>query len=409
MRRILTITLLLVLLLSSSVLAQRTLVVVHLRGGFDSLYAVQPYGEKIALQRPYLFQESGDLTYLPARSGVLREGVHQEFPELVNAINDDDAVIVHQVGYNSTTSASQLGYKIVTRGVVNPTSNEKRGWLQRIAQVNGLNSGNMIDLSAKSSAFDGGDFEPTRAYGLTNVDNFNGSYRHHYDQTFQLTTLAVLADSAKNPGYKGALTSLMTAAPGFSDALNRISWPSVSGRGSSTVYPNDSLGYRLREAEVLIRTTNAEAAKVIYIELEGFDTYRYQRWSLRDRIQDLNDAIRTFRARMKATGKWNDTILAVIADGGRSIGEAGEEPEDGRADRAYGVGTNFGGAFDVYLFSGALRGGGVLGGYTDAEMSRRYVSQKYHLLDVYQELMDAVGYQTAGAFESYPRRRLKLF
>ena len=83
------------LLASAPLYAQRTVVIINLRGGFDSLYAVQPYSSVLNTRRPYLFQEADDLTFLPSRSGVLNEGVHHEFPELVSAYNADEAVIIH--------------------------------------------------------------------------------------------------------------------------------------------------------------------------------------------------------------------------------------------------------------------------------------------------------------------------
>ena len=415
MKRLIAIFAFILLGVTSSALGQANtkLVILHLRGGLDPLATVQPVDSALRTYRPYLYRGNDETILLSTRNGVLTERAHDNFPELVDAMQDREAVVIHGVGYNSSVRSPQIAYNIISRGVSTPNSSEKRGWLQRAAIANGLRSSNLADLSAGAAAFAGGQFEPVRTYGTDNLYRYSGDYRFYYDSTFQLNTIGSVMDSfpagPAHSRYSQSFNSLLSTSTSFSDVFRSNSWP-PQGNNDANRYAYDSFGYRLREAEMFVRHTGRTGAKVIYIEVEGFDTARDQRRRLESRLDDLNDAIQTFRRRLTSSNQWQNVIVAVITDGGRTVTEAGKEPDDGRVDRAYGVGTNFGGVFDVYIFSGALRRGGLThGSYTHDQLLSRSVPQRYHIMDIYSELLEGIGYSPNGVFEPYSRKRLALF
>lgn len=388
----------------------KKLLIVNLRGGLDPLAAVQPLDSALQARRPYLYRTGSELLLLPARTGVLREALHDDLSELYNAYTENEAVLIHQVGYNLTTSSAAVGYSVLSRGVFNPQSSEKRGWLQRLGAAKRLAAVHSVDLNTTNAAFAGGPYEPIKLYGTDNIYNYSNDYRYYYDSTFQLDTVHSIMDSfSPGPGlqqFRQSFNAMSAWFSSVSDALRSSSFPPTGNNLGQ--YPNDSFGYRFREAEVFLTRTHA---KIVTMEVEGFDTFSDQRRRLESRLDDLSDALATFRYRMKNAGRWQNTIVLIITDGGRSISEAGSEPTDGRIDRAYGVGSNFGGGFDVYIVSGALKSGGrTYGGYTHSNMQNdTHVQQRYHILDIYSEVIEALGYSTAGVLESYPRKDLNLF
>lgn len=390
--------------------SSKKLLIVNLRGGLDSLAAVQPIDSALQERRPYLYRTGSEVLTLPARNGVLQEAVHDDLSELYNAYTNNEAVIIHQVGYNLTTSSAPVGNSVLSRGVFNPQSSEKRGWLQRLATSKRFAPVHCIDLYTTNAAFAGGSYEPIKLRGTDNIYNYSNDYRFYYDSTFQLDTVHSIMDSF-SPGpaqqrFTQSFASMSAWFTSVSDALRSSSFP-PNGNNLGQ-YPRDTFGYRFREAEVFLTRTHA---KIVTMEVGGFDTFSDQRRRLESGLKDLSDALATFRYRMKNAGRWQNTIVMIITDGGRSISEAGSEPSDGRIDRAYGVGSNFGGGFDVYLVSGALKNGGrTYGGYTRTNMQNdTHVQQRHHILDIYSEVIEALGYSTAGVIESYPRKDLNLF
>lgn len=382
----------------------KKVVFVHLRGGLDALATVQPLHIRLSDKRPYLYREPGALLKLPRYA----EGVHSSFPELHDAFNDAEASILHKVGAGTFSNSAEASYELVSRGVPNASVSEQRGWLQRLASSNNFSPYTAVDLSAGAAAFANGPYEPLSIYGSTNISYFERDDSR--DLPFRLDSAqAILSDFT---GESSALRSFKAAFNTFNDTSASVR-AELSDHGLADTgnavnqYPNNSFGYRFREAEFFLRRL---PTRIAYFEVEGLNTYSDQEDRLEDRLEDLSEALATFRYRMKAANQWNETIVVIISDGGRSTAETGKDPEYEWSGSDY-KGTNFGGAFDVYVLGGALRRGAeVIAPYGEADWrSHEHLPATLHIMDIYAEVIEALGFSAGSALTPYNRTVLGLF
>merc|ERR1719276_47667 len=90
----------------------------------------------------------------------------------------------------------------------------------------------------------------------------------------------------------------------------------------------------------------------------GFDTHFDQEDYLGLRFEEINDAIETFVAEMKAQKMWENVVIVTASDFGRTITPNG------------GDGTDHGWGGNYFAVGGSLRGGRILGEYP-ADLTRK--------------------------------------
>lgn len=84
-------------------------------------------------------------------------------------------------------------------------------------------------------------------------------------------------------------------------------------------YTNGSLMQQLQRAADIIASDMPFVA--VHTELGGFDTHGGEKERLTDLYEDLGGAISGFANSLKQSGHWNDTLVFVYSDFGRTVGE----------------------------------------------------------------------------------------
>jgi len=91
---------------------------------------------------------------------------------------------------------------------------------------------------------------------------------------------------------------------------------------------------------------------VFYVELGGFDTHADYRDAVATRFNDINVALTTFVAEMKAQGVWDQVAVQSVSEFGRTIA-------------TNGVGTDHAWGGNHFLIGGGVNGGTIHGQYPE--------------------------------------------
>jgi uncharacterized protein (DUF1501 family) len=108
-------------------------------------------------------------------------------------------------------------------------------------------------------------------------------------------------------------------------------------------FPDTPLGRQLEQVSRLIADDNA--ARVYYLEQDGYDTHAAQLPPHAELLAELGDALRACAGRLAANGNLDRTTVMVFSEFGRRV-----------ADNASG-GTDHGAAGPVLLLGGSVAGG----------------------------------------------------
>ncbi len=108
-------------------------------------------------------------------------------------------------------------------------------------------------------------------------------------------------------------------------------------------FPATQVGARLADCARLIAA--GVVAPAFAIEQDGYDTHYQQRGTHDRLLGELGEALAAFRAAMRSAGRWDDVLVMVHSEFGRSAAENGQG------------GTDHGGTGPVLLLGGCVAGG----------------------------------------------------
>jgi uncharacterized protein (DUF1501 family) len=111
----------------------------------------------------------------------------------------------------------------------------------------------------------------------------------------------------------------------------------------SVKYPNDPLAFDLMAAAALINSDIG--ARVISVELDGFDTHSNQRGKHGNLMQRLGTALSAFTRDLSATSAGRGVVVVVFSEFGRRVEENGSG------------GTDHGAAGPMFVTGTRVRGG----------------------------------------------------
>lgn len=122
----------------------------------------------------------------------------------------------------------------------------------------------------------------------------------------------------------------------------------------SATFGTDSLSKQLRQVAKVVGARSALQAErdAFHVRLGGFDTHSDASETLAAKMTELDGALGSFVAEMKAQGAWGSTAILIASEFGRTITTNGQ-------------GTDHGWGGNALLIGGSVKGGRILGAFPD--------------------------------------------
>jgi len=220
-------------------------------------------------------------------------------------------------------------------------------------------------VTASRTIFRGSPTEPILLGALDGMLTYDGSQTatSAINPTERPATLAAISRlvSKESTSIFGATHNMVMRRSLFES--NRIAailrnatltqnWASAQGR-ASTGHGGEFVGQLMQVASVIVQRHALEAERdVFYVSLGGFDHHADVLPALQEKYDDVNVAIGTFVAEMKALGLWDAVTIQSLSEFGRTMTSNGRG-----TDHAWGG--------NHWTMGGAVRGGLLHGTYPE--------------------------------------------
>ncbi|MCC7464874.1 MAG: DUF1501 domain-containing protein [Saprospiraceae bacterium] len=315
----------------------RKLVIIQLSGGNDGLNTIIP------LRNDVYYRERPRLAIKPDKALRLTDeaGIHPTLSGLKSLWDDGAMAVLNSVGYPNPDRSHFRSMDIWHSGSPSDAYWET-GWLGRYLDAHcagrpaaGLELDDTLSLALKGENAKGLAFQDAR--------RLHESTRSPYFSAYSAARGKSESDEAPvDYLYKTMAETLSSADYLFEQSKKRP---------STVTYPATGLGKDLKTiASLILADTDTS---VYYASLGSFDTHINQDGQQKRLFQELNDALLSFAADMKANGKWNEVLVVTFSEFGRRV-----------AQNASG-GTDHGTANCMLFLGGSLREKGLLNAMPD--------------------------------------------
>lgn len=302
----------------------RTLVLIELHGGNDGLNTLVPFDDA----RYYSLRPKLAIAREQVRRLTPTLGVHPALEPLM-PLWERDLAIVAGVGYPQPNRSHFRSIEIWDTGSGSDEYLDD-GWLARLFQRHPLPS----RFTADAILLGKGDAGPlagghAKAIALRDPDEFVRESR-------MIRPTAVT-------GGTTALRHILAVQQEIGHAAGDLQAQLQQGPALATSFPASKIGTQLETAARLLAAHTPIA--VIKIIHGGFDTHAGQLPTHHRLLDELAQALVSFRSAMLAHGLWNRVLVATYSEFGRRPAENGS------------AGTDHGTAAPHLLLGGAVKGG----------------------------------------------------
>ena len=345
---------------------------INLNGGLDGLYALQPRSgavyNTLNAMRPTLAQAPGSLLAVDANFGL-----HPDLTVLKQLFDQGSALGVLGVGYENMSRSHLDAEVAVARGVPDRLSAASSGFLNRLGSHYGWSNLQAVSVTGTDLAFDGGEYRGTQVSGLEDFYFRNFSDYHSESPHLVNVAYSLAADTIPEAG-KSKQQDFVQNLQGAIDSTDIIQ-EAVSDYNPIQAYPLTQFGKALKDVEILF-STPAVGTQVGYMRSIGFDTHSNQQMVLDGLLQQLNAALAVFVANMKTRGIWDNLIVMVFSEFGRTNQENGSS------------GTDHGGANPVFLLGGPVNGGGLIGSLSTSDLTNYgWLPMQHNIVEIYRRIL----------------------
>ncbi len=375
---------------------------IFLSGGMDWFLTHERTGNSAFMST---FQQIRPTLSVPVAArlplGASEFTVHNRLTEFASAYSANQLAVIMSAGVPVANSGShEIATFHFARGIADGKSNEKSGWMQRLAKAYFNDSYQLADLRGGSSFTRTGEFGlPTdfRCFKTTDLARYGFNGTVNGESGFRLATgFATVAQAGVNPEQvavqkswgeiEGAVQQVAAARAATTPTLN-------------PAFPNTSLGNQLRDAFIALVNF---PTRMVFTSTGGFDLHAdsdpagqaVNTPAGQSRLlRDLNDAIAAFRANCIRVGNWNEIALCVVSEFGRTNRENGNK------------GLDHGDGSVAFVMGGGVRGGhyGVPVESADLLRTQNSVDAKVAIADVYADLTQKMGFDPAVVFPGFVR------
>lgn len=370
----------------ASVGGGKKLLIVNFDGGLDGLYGMQPVVgpvfDTLRGLRPTLCRLPENL--LPVSGGF---AFHPGLAEMRNLFNSGELLPILNVGYQSMSRSHEEAAKAVSQGIVNRLTPTSSGFVSRLGAVNSWSNLRAVSVSGSDNMLQGEAFQGLQVWGLESY-NFWGAGNASWSENLHRKDMLYSASHAfgvedgkpKQAEIVGGIDTLVNSSGVVKDAVTSATF--------AQAYPNTRLGKMFKDADILFSRLGTEVA---CIKRSGFDSHSTQAQAIDGILSEFSNALAAFVANMKSKNLWQDTIILVISEFGRTNVENDS------------AGTDHGGANSVFLMGGAVNGGQIYGDLTTTDLTNdAWLPMKFNIVEVYRQVFANMGYDPNLVFDQVP-------
>jgi uncharacterized protein (DUF1501 family) len=363
------------------------LVVVSLRGGFDGLSAVVPFGDPHwAGQRPNIGVPASQLHQLDSRFGM-----HPALAPLFPLWDAGQLAVVHAVGQKDPTMSHFEAMEEMERAA--PGSSMRSGWIDRMAGVAGAGTPfatTSVGPATAPSSMSGG--YPVTA--MQSLSSFSLSGASPDDVTSWHTALRQLQHGAPEVISAPARTTL--AALNTAQSLSTAAYAPANGAS----YPKDDVGGSLSNVAQLIKAK--VGLRVAAVDAGNWDMHvglgsPTSGW-MHDNLTGLGQALAAFATDLGTA--MSNVVVVTLSEFGRRV----MENDSGGLDHGHGNA--------VLVMGGGVRGGSVYGrwpGLADSDLVLGNLAGTTDYRTILAELLEArCGLRATHVFPGLGNHRLGL-
>jgi uncharacterized protein (DUF1501 family) len=319
----------------------RSLVVVYLGGGNDSLNTVVPYQDPFYYsRRPTIAVPAGQVLQIGSDTSGRSLGLHPRLAGLRSIFNEGRLAIIQRTGYQNSSRSHFQGFDIW--GTANPSAPTSSGWLGRYLEsvprdaLSGWCTTREVPRALLSRDVSVPGIADARGYAFASPNNAAEALNERAAATRIASHVAV---------DRPHLAFVNATATGAFETLDRVA--SVAAYAGTVVYPNNGFALALRTvAGSIVRGTGT---RVYWVQTGGYDTHASQGaqggGAYATLIGTFGDGLAAFYTDLRNQGLLSDTLVLQFSEFGRRISENGSG------------GTDHGAAAVMMAMGGAVRGG----------------------------------------------------
>ena len=321
----------------------RSLVVVYLGGGNDSLNTLVPYLDtSYYSRRPTIAVPAGQVLQIGSDSSGNALGLHPRLTGLRDIFNEGRLAIVQRAGYQNSSRSHFMGQDIW--GTADPNSPSTLGWLGRyldaiappVDPLMAWNTTRDTPRALISSEVPVPAIVNAQTYAFASPNGGAEAVNERHTATAMASFPSVTRPS---------LAFVNENARAAFDTMDRVA--SVATYVSTVTYPNNGFAQALRMvAGSMVRGTGT---RVYWVSTGGYDTHSGEGAAggggYATLMSTLGDGLLAFYTDLRNQGLLNDTMILEFSEFGRRI------PENGSG------GTDHGAAGVMMALGGAVRGG----------------------------------------------------
>jgi uncharacterized protein (DUF1501 family) len=321
---------------------QRTLVILYLSGGNDSLSTLVPYTDSFYYsRRPTQAIPAGTVLQVGSDKGGTPLGLHPRLTGLRTIFNEGRLALIQRTGYKNSSRSHFLGTDIWS--TANPQDAMGAGWLGRyldtlpspVDPLTGWCTVREVPHSLRGDKVSVPAIPSVSAYALQSPNTGAEAAR---------SRSALTALASHMPSTRPHLSFVNATAQAALATLDRVS--TVLGYTGSVTYAGDGLSQALRTvAGAMVRGIGT---RVFWVQTGGYDTHAGQgtvTGTYSNLLGTLNTAITAFYNDLRNQGLLQDTLVLQFSEFGRRIAENGSQ------------GTDHGAAGMMMALGGPVRGG----------------------------------------------------
>lgn len=361
------------------------LVVLQMAGGNDGLNTLVPYTDQDYYQaRPTLAKKPKDLIRLNDEIGLNRN-----LGTLGGLYDEGELAIVQGVGYPNPNRSHFVSTSIWE--TADPNNRSNTGWLGRYFDNQCEGSDPMVGVSLRKTQPESFGAERNSGISLSAPELYRwihgGDQLEAAEQVFAGLNApgmgemndAAAGDSIKEVGAMGGIVGednasylerVALSAQVSSDEVVKL----ARKHNSKTSYPSTQLGQSLGLVGRMI--AGGMPTRVYYVNHGGFDTHRQQEGRHDQLLSQMDAALKSFFADLKAQGNYKRVTVMTFSEFGRRVSE-----------NASG-GTDHGQGSCLFVAGGGVKGG-LYGEYPSlTDLSKGDLKFTTDFRKVYATLLD---------------------
>ena len=310
------------------------LVVLQMAGGNDGLNTLIPYADDEYFKaRPTLAKQKKEVIQLDEQFGL-----NQQLKNLGSLYDDGDLAVVQGVGYPNPNRSHFVSTSIWE--TADPSHRSNTGWLGRYFDNQCQGSDPMIGVSLRKTQPESFGAERNSGISLSAPELYR--WIHGGDQTERaesvfanlnapamemgdkLEEVLATGDSIHEVGAMGGVLGEDNASYLERVALNaQVSSDEViqlaRKQNATSRYPGTQLGQSLGLVGRMIG--GGMPTRVYYVNHGGFDTHRQQAGRHDQLLRQMDEALKSFFADLKAQGNYHRVTVMTFSEFGRRVAE----------------------------------------------------------------------------------------